>query len=99
MDFRTMAGRQKSRAERGLPAQVPAKRKQSAAMKRGTNGQGMLVPGMYDNVAHKGDVMQCCGCELVNDGVVRRNQVPEQVGDECECYCHETARMVQRYKK
>lgn len=87
-----------SRKDRGLPEKAPAKRKTTAAMKRGSNGQGFLVPGMYDNVAHKGDVVPCCGCKLVNDGVVRRDQVPEQVGDECECYCHETARMVAKFK-
>lgn len=81
-----------SRKDRGLPEKAPPKPKNTAAMKRGSNGQGMMAPlGMQEayspeKIKHLGDVMPCCGC-LLGD-----------TKDECTCYCHETARMVQRFK-
>ena len=75
-----------SRKDRGLPEKAPPAPKKTAAMKRGSNGKGMFVEGMYDNLAKDGDVMSCCGCALGG------------MDEACECRCHEVSRMVARFK-
>jgi len=81
-----------SRKERGLPEEKPKAKKKSAASMRGNNGKGQAsflgMEHAYDKVYRAGD-KPCTQCEC---------KLGEPIPDECQCRCHEVARVVARFK-